>query len=101
MSNKTRRNFTREFKDEAVKLVTEQGYTLTEAAANLGIGLSTIGKWLRERKNTESSEMAFPGKGKLNPVEAEIRQLKRELERTRRERDILEKAVGYFSNPHE
>jgi len=47
MSNKTRRNFTREFKDEAVKLVTEQGYTLTEAAANLGIGLSTIGKWLR------------------------------------------------------
>ena len=94
-SKKTLNNF------HAIPLVTEQGYTLPEAAANLGIGLSTIGKWLRERKNAESAEMAFPGKGKLNPAEEEIRRLKRELERTRRERDILKKAVGYFSNPHE
>lgn len=101
MSKRTRRIFTREFKEEAVKLVTEQGYAPTEAAANLGIGLSTLGKWVRDMKNAGSSEMAFPGKGKLNPAENEIRQLKRELERTRRERDILKKAVGYFSNPHE
>lgn len=101
MVKKKRRSFTREFKDEAVKLVIEQGYTPSEAAANLGISISTIGKWVRQAQNSESLEVAFPGQGRLNPIDDEIRRLKRELERTRRERDILKKAVGYFAAPHE
>ena len=48
MSNQTKRKYTQEFKQEAVKLVTEQGYQVSEAARNLGLSRSMLGRWRRE-----------------------------------------------------
>lgn len=100
-SKRTRRTFSKDFKLEAVKLVTEQNYTIVDAAVNLGIGISTLGKWVRAYKREQDPNAAFPGKGNLKPQDAAYRALERELERVKRERDILKKAVGYFANPQE
>jgi transposase len=42
---KKRRKYTQEFKEEAVKLITEQGYQITEAARNLGVNENMLGRW--------------------------------------------------------
>src|SRR5690606_14468911 len=96
--NQKRRNFTKEFKLEAVKLVTNHGYRLEEDAANLVIGKSTICKWVREYRNSnEELNQIFPGKGNLNPQDAEIKRLEKALAKTTRERDMLKKALAYFA----
>lgn len=46
--DKKRRKYTMEFKEEAVKLIMEQGYQVAEAARNLGINASVLGRWRRE-----------------------------------------------------
>src|SRR5688572_29754242 len=99
MSKSNRKNFSREFKVEAVRLVTEQGYKATEAAVKLGISSSVISRWKKQLMEEEMPESAFPGKGYLKPAEAEIKSLKNELEKTKRERDILKKAMAYFAEP--
>lgn len=96
---RVKRVFDQSFKVEAVKLVIEQGYQVKEAADNLGIGLSTLAKWIRAYKKDNHPEVAFPGKGNLRPHDAELKNLQKELERVKRERDILKKALGYFANP--
>jgi transposase len=63
----------------------------------LGIGEGCIRQW--KRKLVAEGEDAFPGHGKLPPDEERIRQLERELEIVRQERDILKKAVAIFSRP--
>ena len=95
MSKKGRRNYDKEFKREAVRLVIEEGRKVSEVERNLGIGISTVSRWIREFK--ENPEYAFPGKGRLKEPDEEVRSLKRELERVKRERDILKKAITIFS----
>ena len=96
MSNtKKRRTYDKEFKREAVRLVIEEGRKAAEVERNLGIGRSTVGRWVREM--SENPEYAFPGKGRLKAPDDEIRKLQKENERLRRERDILKKAVAIFS----
>lgn len=91
-----RRTFSREFKVEAVKLVTEAGHQAAQVAFDLGVHPNTIHKWVREY--AQRPQDAFPGKGHLLTTEAEeLRQLQRENERLRMERDILKKAVAIFS----
>ena len=89
-----RRSFTREFKVEAVRLVTEGKRRLSEVARELGTGATLLGRW---RQEIEDDSEAFPGKGRLKPEDAELQRLKRECERLRMERDILKKAVAIFS----
>ena len=93
--SKQRRTYDKEFKNEAVRLVLEEGYKAAEVERNLGISTSMVSRWVRESK--EDAEDAFPGKGRLKPPDEELRALKRELERVKRERDILKKAVAIFS----
>ncbi|HRE33272.1 MAG TPA: transposase [Candidatus Berkiella sp.] len=89
---RTRRKFTKEFKVEAVKLVTIHGYSVEEAAKNLGVGKSSLCKWVREyRDANEDTNQVFPGKGNLNPQDAEIKKLQKALAKITRERDILKK----------
>ena len=57
-----RRNFTREFKLEAVKLVKERGVSVSQVARDLGIGASVIGRWVRENQADKSH--AFPAAGR-------------------------------------
>ena len=88
-----RRTYSREFKIEAVKLVTEQGMSRKQVARDLGIDLGSLRNWIKQFN--EDPERAFPGKGHVR--DEELRQLKREVEQLRQERDILKKAIGIFS----
>lgn len=88
-----RRTYSREFKIEAVKLVTEQGMSRKQVAYDLGIDIGSLRSWIKHF--TDDPVRAFPGKGHVR--DEELRQLKREVEQLRQERDILKKAIGIFS----
>ena len=92
-----RRVYTAEFKQEAVRLAQQRERTIGQVADELGIGRSTLTAWLRHHRL--QGERAFPGHGRpaLTPEEAEIQRLRRELEITRQERDILKKATAFFA----
>jgi transposase len=92
---KAQRTFTREFKVEAVKLVQSGHKSQTQIARELGIADSTLHHWCKQF--CEQGEQAFPGRGHQLPHEEEIRQLKRDNELLRQERDSLKKAIGIFS----
>ena len=95
MMERQRRRHSREFKQDAVALVTEQGYTIAEAARNLGINANMLGRWKREFGGDAE---AFLGNGKLSPEQEENRRLRQENKRLRMERDILKKATAFFAN---
>jgi transposase len=96
MGNRSsRRTYDKGFKKEAVRLVLEEGYKAAVVERNLGIGSNIVCRWVREAK--EETEYAFPGKGRLKLPDEEFRALKGELERVKRERDILKKALAIFS----
>ena len=90
-----RRSYTREFKVEAVKLVTEKGYSVAEAARSLGIGENLLRNW--KLKLEKAGDDALPGNGKLTAIEEELRQLRAENKRLQMERDILKKATAFFA----
>jgi transposase len=90
-----RKSFTREFKIETVKLVTDSDLTVVEVAEDLGIHPNTLYKWVRQFG--DNPEEAFPGKGKQTSEAEQLRLLKREVQRLRMERDILKKAMAIFS----
>ena len=89
------RKYDREFKVEAVRLAQEEGATATELEQRMGIGKGMISRW--KRQLNAQGQAAFPGKGRLPEQEEELRQVRRELARVTRERDILKKAVAIFS----
>jgi len=94
MSGKKRRRFSAEFKKEAVGLITEQGYTVAEAARNLGDHATVLGRWKREFETEQDSTDGQPGKAS---VRMELRRLREENKRLRMEREILKKAAAFFA----
>lgn len=96
MGKTDRRQYTAEFKRDAVGLVTTQGYTVAAAARNLGINPNLLYRWKGEYG--EARRQAFPGKGHQVPEQAELRQLRDENRRLRLERDILKKATVFFAS---
>lgn len=91
----TRKQYTKEFKLDAISLVLEQGYKQAEAARSLGINVNMLGRWIKERQHDEGQ--AFRGNGKLTPEQEEIRQLKGQVKRLEMEKDILKKATVFFA----
>ena len=91
----TRRQFSREFKLEAVRLVKDRGVTVAQAARDLDVHENVLRKWVREA--TADSQEAFPGKGVMKPEQAEIDRLRKEVAKLKMERDILKKAAAYFA----
>jgi len=85
-----RRRFTDEFKADAVALVEESGGQVAKVAKELGIYDSSLGNWVRQAREQAAGAPTVEER-------VEIRELKRELERVTRERDILGKATAYFS----
>jgi transposase len=92
---KVQRVYTREFKEEAVRLAQTSGKPIAQVARELGISETSIHQWRKEL--AQSGKEAFPGSGHQTPREEENRRLKRELERIQQERDILKKVVSIFS----
>jgi transposase len=99
----TRRSFTDEFKREAVSRLASSGRPLTQVATELGIQPSMLRSWRGMVKGTASQMAATAGSPAAavaaSAEQAEIRRLRRELERAQMERDILKKAIGIFSVP--
>ena len=90
-----RRTYTREFKLAAVKLITEQDYSVAEAARRLGISANLLHVWKKALR--DGGDQAFPGQGQLPPLEEENRRLRAENKRLQMERDILKKATAFFA----
>ena len=90
MSSK-RRKYTTEFKEEAVRLVTEKGYSIAEASVNLGINPNLLGKWKKAL-----SGKALQGRSSED-LRSENKRLRRENARLVMEREILKKAAAFFA----
>jgi transposase-like protein len=88
MSNK---RYTEEFKIEAVKQVTERGYSVQDVAKRLGITTHSLYAW--RKKYGQGSQYA----AQLDDQSVEIKRLRAELKRVTEERDILKKATAYFA----
>ena len=88
--------YTREFREEAVKLVTEESMSLPEAARKLSLPPSTLANWVKAYKAGKLGEV---GKTKrpLTEIEMELAKTKRELAETKMELEILKKAAAYFA----
>ena len=90
-----RRTFTREFKVEAVRLSLENGRSGADVARQLGIHPNVLYRWRKEL--LEDSVEAFPGQGKMKASDEEVAQLRREVALLREDREILKKALAFFS----
>ena len=91
----TRRQFSREFKLEAVKLVTQRGVSVAQTARDLDVHENVLRKWVREA--SADPQHAFTGQGVMKPEQAEIERLRKEVAKLKMERDILKKAAAYFA----
>jgi len=92
---KSRRTFTREFKVQAVKLITEQGKSAAEVARDLDLSESLLRAWKQALE--ADGDRAFPGQGNPPALEEELRRLRAENKRLQMEREILKKATAFFA----
>ena len=92
----SRKQYTKEFKLDAISLVLDQRFTIAEAARSLGIRANMLGRWVRESQ-ADNNGQAFRGNGKLTPEQEEIRRLKIENKQLKLERQILKEAAVFFA----
>ena len=90
-----RKTYTREFKLQALRMLTDKGLSIAEVARQLGVTEGCLRNWKKAAE--EQGDAAFPGQGKLSPADEELRQLRAEVHRLRAERDLLKKAAAYFA----
>jgi transposase len=95
VADKKRKVYDRQFKIDAVNLVVNGERSVSEVARDLGIDANMLYRW-KQKLTTEGSE-SFPGKGRLSSDEQELRRLRRELEQVKEDREILKKALAFFS----
>ncbi len=88
--------YTREFREEAVKLVTEERLSLPEAARRLSLAPSTIGNWVKANRAGKLGDVGKTYRP-LTEVEMDLARTKKELAEVKMERDILKKAAAYFA----
>ncbi len=92
----TGKQYNKEFKLEAVRMVVENGSNVSAVAKDLGVNVKTLYGWLRHYLKYKDD--AFPGSGKLRPEEEEIRKLKLRVADLEEENEILKKARDFFVN---
>lgn len=90
MSKQTRRRYSDEFKEDAVKLITEHGYKVSEASRNLDVNASMLRRWQRELSPESDGSIDADDK-------AELQRLRKENKTLRMEREILKKAAAFFA----
>jgi transposase len=81
-----RRKYTREFKIEALRLISDEGLSFAKVARDLGVNETMLYRWRKELG--EDPKEAFPGQGNLKAQAEELRRLRRKLEIVKQERDI-------------
>src|SRR3989338_3998825 len=87
-----KQRYSEEYKAEAVKLVLERGLSVMQAALDLGVGKSTMAKWVQVWRDRKASGV------EITPAELEeLKRLKKEVRVLREERDILKKCAAYFA----
>jgi transposase len=91
MTTTRRRAYTEDFRRDAVALVTDQGYSVAEAARSLDVGAGLLGRWKRQQQEQVGDEALS-----LDERE-ELKQLRKEIRLLRMEKDILKKASQYFA----
>ncbi len=94
--NEGRRQYSKEFKVDAVELMMRSNQSIIETAAGLGIRADILRRWKKEYSANKA--VPFPGSGHLkDPEEERFRKLERELRIVTEEREILKKALAVFS----
>jgi transposase len=88
--------YTKEFREEAVKMVKDGGMSLPETARRLSLPPSTLGNWVKAHKAGKLGDIGKTRKP-LTDIEMELARVKKELVETRMERDLLKKAAAYFA----
>jgi len=91
-----RGKYTKEFREEAVKLVMEDKLSLPEAARRLSLPPSTLGNWIKQFKAGRLRDIGRTYRP-LTEIEMELARAKKELVEVKMERDILKKAAAYFA----
>ncbi len=91
-----RKQYSKEFKLDAISLVLDQGYAIAEAARSLEIRANMLGRWIKEHEADDNGQ-SFRGNGKLTPEQEEIRRLKSEIKQLKLERQILKEATVFFA----
>jgi len=92
MTNRTRPTFSPEFRIDAALLVVEQNYSVREAADAMGVGKSTMDKWVRQLR--QERDGIAPKAAPMTPEQIQIRELKKENARLREHNEILKKATA-------
>ena len=92
MKKRTRPTFSPEFRLEAAQLVVDQGRTVKEAATAMGVGYSTMDKWVRQLR--EERKGGTPSASPITPEQRRIRELERKLKQIEEENEILKKATS-------
>jgi transposase len=93
---RTRRNYTKEFKADAVSLVVEQGYSSAEVGRRLGVSENNVNRWVRQYR--DKNESISPDGLTREQLEAELKRLRKENKRLEMEREILKKAAAFFAS---
>lgn len=106
MSQKSRR-FTKEFRAEAVRRVTEGGHSQTSVARELGISKTVLGRWKREAEGRPEQKVEIVDVPEAAPIrdpatldmtpEEELKYLRRKVNRLEQEREFLKKATAFFA----
>lgn len=94
---KKRNYYTREFKLEVIKLVTEQSYSIRQAAEAMSIGKSTVDGWVQQYRR-EKQGITPTGANALTDEQREIQKLKKQIKRLEMEKDILKKASALLAS---
>ena len=90
-----KKQYSAEFKIEAVKRIEKTGEHLSKVAKELGVAPTTMNGWVKKYK--ESPETPFPGSGHLKPEDERLRKLEKEIRELKEENEILKKAAAYFA----
>jgi len=94
MKKRKRKNYTQEFKEEAVKLITEQGYSFAEAGRNLGVNPNLLSRWKRDIEGDLNGDLS---PASAVSAQAELKRLRKKNKQLKMEREILKKAAAFFA----
>jgi transposase len=93
---KSRKQYSEEYKSEAVRLVNDSGKPVTQIARELGVNANVLYRWVREERDAKAGKTRVGVKAE----QEELVRLRRELARVTRERDFLKRAAAFFAKDH-